>query len=199
MRRRAALILPLLGAACAGEERPPSPEPGPIGYGYLTPLPLNVARIVIAPEAPPPAPGDLGATLPVPPAEAVRTMGRDRLSAVGMQGEAVFTVAQASLRPTADGLLCQVGCRLEILGEGGRRLGFIEAEARAAVAGPEASRAGAADRLLRRAMDQLNVEFEYQLKRNLRDWLVAVPPGATGVPAPPPAGVREEPLPAPPS
>jgi len=167
----------------------------PIGYRHLTPLPLNVADIAIAPTDPPAAAGDLGLTLQPRPSDAVRIMGRDRLTAVGTVGGARFAVTRATLF-RGSGLSCAVGCRLEILGADSARLGFIEAEARAAATGTEAGRADAAARLLRRAMDDLNVEFEFQLRRNLRAWLVVVAPGTVGtVPAPPPGSIAREELP----
>ncbi len=203
-RRRILAGLALCGMAAAACARDPGAEAGPlrpIGYAYLTPLPLNVAALEIAPGDPPPVPGDIGRRLSPDPAEAVRIMGRDRLSAVGTTGRAVFAPTRAALIPTGSGLTCTVGCRLEILAEvTGARLGFVTADARATATGAEASRPQAAERLLRQAMDALNVEFEFQLRRALRDWLVAVPPGtpgggAGGVPAPPAGGVAREDLP----
>jgi hypothetical protein len=195
--RRHVLLLPLLAPACAPREAPPVAPPAPIGYRHLLPLPLNVAALEILEADPPPPPGDVGAALSPRPAEAVRIMARDRLSAVGTQGRAVFAVTRAGIaRGPGEALTCLVGCRLDILSPPGARLGFIEAEAHAAATGAEAARPWAAERLLRTAMDQLNVEFEFQLRRNLRDWLVAVPPGTWGgVPAPPPGGVTREDLP----
>jgi hypothetical protein len=177
--RRALLLAAGVPAACAGDEPPPRPL-DPIGYAFLTPLPLNVATIEIAPENPPPVPGDIGARLVPTPVEAVRIMGRDRLTAVGTEGRAVFAASRASITPAGGGLACVVACRLEVLDSSGERRGFVTAEARASVSGSEANRPQAAERLLRRAMDGLNVEFEFQLRRNLRDWLATVPPGAPG-------------------
>lgn len=196
-RRRHVLLLPLLAAACTAAEEPAAPLM-PVGYSFLTPLPLNVASLDILEGDPPPLPGDAGAGISPRPAEAVRIMARDRLSAVGTQGRAVFSVTRAGItRGPGETLHCVVACRLEILSPAGARLGFVEAEARASASGTEARRAAAADRLLRSAMDRLNVEFEFQLRRNLRDWLVSVPPGTTGggVPAPPRGGVIREDLP----
>jgi hypothetical protein len=206
-RRRATLSLavPLLGGAAAGvlpagcaAPEPPSPPPGPISFSYLLPLPLDVAALAISEEDPPPVPGDIGATLSPRPAEAVRIMARDRLSAVGSAGRAVFAVTRASLARGGGGLACALACRLEVVGpeESGRR-GFAEAEARAAVTGAEAARPFAADRLLRRTMEGLNVEFEFQLRRTLREWLVATAPGESrgSLTAPPPAEVTREDLP----
>lgn len=208
-RRRASLLLPFAAAAVASacatreEAAPPQPPPGPIGYRYLTPLPLNVASLEISEADPPrpPPPGDVGSTLSPRPAVAGRVVARDRLNWGGGSGRAAFAVTRAEV-PRAPGggggtaLACALACRLEILSAEGGRLGFVEAKARAAVSGAEAARAGAADRLLRRTMDGLNVEFEFQTRRNLRDWLVALAPGSQGaVPAPPPGGVTREDLP----
>jgi hypothetical protein len=193
--RRSFLLLPpaLAGAAasCARPE-PPAPPLAPMSWTHLTPLPLDVAALEVVPTSPPPPPGDIGPLLSPPPAEAVRGMARDRLSALGGSGQAVFLVTAASLvRERGGALRCTLGCRLEILGDGGAEEGpgFMEATARLGVSGAEATRPRAADLLLRRAMDDLNVEFEFQLRRNLRRWLVAAAPGGAAVA--PPVG-REE-------
>lgn len=192
-------LLPAGVAACSSPA-PPEVPLGPIGYGYLTALPLQVANLQIEPGSPPPAPGDIGATLATPPSEAVRIMARDRLSAVGTSGgTATFRVTQASLVRQGSTITCQLACRLEVDSgsiEGGR--GFAEANARASVSGADAARPQAAERLLRRTMDGLNVEFEFQVKRNLRRWLVVVAPGSRGaLPAPPAGEVEREDLPRP--
>jgi hypothetical protein len=194
----AAGLAALSAAACAGDDGASNQPLSPIDFSYLTPLPLNLATIEIAPADPPPVPGDVGRRLAPTPAEAVRVMGRDRLSAVGTEGRAIFTVTRAAVTPAGGGgLTCALACRLEILSPAGAQLGFVTAEARAAVTGAEASRPQAADRVLRRAMDSLNVEFEYQLRRNLRAWLATMPSGAPGGGAggATPGGVTREELP----
>lgn len=190
LRRPLLLLLPLLGPACRRAAPPPAPPAVPIGYRHLTPLPLNVAALEIEPTDPPAGPADLGRRQPIRPAEAVRRMGQDRLSAVGLEGSAHFAATRAALFADRGGLSCGVACRLEIRSAAGDPLAFVEAEARASVAGAEAARADAGERLLRRAMDDLNVEFEYQLRRTLRDWLAA-----PAVPAAAPAPVEREELP----
>lgn len=199
--RRSALMLPLLAGACARPSPEPAPlpaAPGPIGYRHLIRLPLNVAAIEVLP-----APPEAGAAETTPsPAEAVRVMVEDRLVAVGTAGRAVFAVTAAGLQRGQGRLACLLACRLEILAETGERLGFVEAQAQRVLTGAEAARPRAADALLRRTMDDLNVEFEYQIRRNLRDWLVATAPpgddeGGGGIPAPAPAEVGREELPRP--
>jgi len=185
-----------LPAACGSRPEPEAPLQ-PVSYTYLTPLPLQVGSLAIDP-APPPPPGDIGALLSPSPAEAVLIMARDRLSAVGTAGMASFRVTQASLLRSGSAMSCQLACRLEVSGAEPGHAGFVEAAARASVSGAEAARPQAAERLLRRTMDGLNVEFEFQVKRNLRDWLVAVAPGSRGVlPAPAPGEVAREDLPRP--
>jgi len=191
--RRFLLLLPLL-AGCRGNE-PAFVPPGPVSYTYLIPLPLNVGSVEIAEGAPLPPIGDVGNRLNPGPAEAIRIMGRDRLLAVGTEGQAVFTVTQASLIQGRETLSCQLGCRLELLSPLGSQLGLVEAATRRGVTGPDAARPRAAEALLRRTLDDLNVEFEFQMRRNLRDWLSATAPNPDGtIPAPAPAPVERETL-----
>ncbi|EHM01562.1 hypothetical protein HMPREF9946_01963 [Acetobacteraceae bacterium AT-5844] len=200
-RRRVALMLPLLAAACATSETAPPLPPAP-GYGYLTPLRLNVLDIEVVEPAPgpnfradPPAPLS-------PVAQAVR-MGRERLVPVGTTGRARFIVDSAILtreQATAGGLFAQqsdrfsvlIHVRVEIIDGSGSRVGFTEAEARrnatVIVEGPNAQ-ARAADQIVRQAMEDLNVEFEYQVRRNLRDWIMTGEPGVV-----PPVSVQQESL-----
>jgi hypothetical protein len=190
-----AALVPAAAAAC-GSTPPPEPPLQPISYSYLIPLPLNVGSLRIDEANPAAQPGDTGALLSPTPAEAVRIMGRDRLSAVGTGGQAVFQVTRASLVRAGNVLTCQLACRVEVTGAEEGQRGFVEANARASVSGADATRPQAAERLLRRTMDGLNVEFEYQVKRNLRAWLVVVAPGSRGaLPAPPAGEVSREELP----
>jgi hypothetical protein len=190
------LLFPFGAAACA-DRTPPEVPLQPVSYTYLTPLPLQVGSLLIDGTDPPLSPGDIGYLVAPRPTEAVRIMARDRLSAVGSSGEARFRVTRAALIRTGESMRCQVACRLEVLGaEPEAREGYVEAAARAAVSGRDAARPLAAERLLRRTMDGLNVEFEFQLRRNLRAWLVSVPPGSRGgLPAPPSGDVAREELP----
>lgn len=195
-KRRVLLLLPVFAAACAGKPEPVPIPPGPLSFRHLTPLLLNLASIEIAEEVPPPLPGDIGDRGSPTPAEAIRIMARDRLVTVGTTGQANFSITRAQLIAGRESLTCSLGCRLEILSPLGSRLGFVEAESRRSVNGPEASRPRAPDALLRKAMDDLNVEFEFQLRRNLRDWISATVPGPDGgMAAPGPAGVAREDLP----
>lgn len=210
-RRRACLVLPLLSiAACGGRGDAPAPVlRRPDGYAWLTPLRLNVASVEVADQAAPGAATRADPPTPLIPTAEVARMGRDRLSAVGTAGTARFTVQAASLTreklgsglfsESSERLTCVLRCRVEILNAEGRSVAFAEAEARQVATRPEdgADAAGRnAAEVVARAMDDLNVEFEVQVRRALRDWLSET---ATSAPAPEPmgapGGVQREDLP----
>jgi hypothetical protein len=112
-----------------------------MSWTHLTPLALDVAALEIVPSSPPAPPGDIGPLLSPPPAEAVRGMARDRLSALGGAGQAVFSVVAASLvREPGGALRCSLGCRLDVAGRGGdgaESSGFAEAATQRGVSGAE--------------------------------------------------------------
>ncbi len=212
MRERRALLaaarfLPgLLLASCARDAPPPRVEGPPIGYDYLPRLRLDVADIAFEDRSPIAGPRDLGRELRPTAVEAVSRMGRDRLAAAGAQGAARFAVTRATILPdrlpARGGLLAgdagerlsgEFACRLEILDANGRAVAFAEAttqRTRTAESNPAARRAGA-ESLLRLAVFDLNAEFEFQLRRSLRPYLVegagAAPPGPVQREALPPA------------
>lgn len=200
--RRALLALPAGLAACATAEVVRVEGPA-IGYRHLTPLRLDVAAIEVDEGTPMAGPTDLGRELRPSAAEAVRIMGRDRLFAFGIRNRARFVVVRAQILrtpgperqglfspPPGERLDCQLTCRLEIRDDTDRRLGFAEATSsrtRTIPSGAEA-RMAAAESLLRQAMFDLNTEFEFQLRRALRAYLVE---GADRA-APPLPVLREE-------
>lgn len=198
--RRAVLALPVGLAACAAPAIPRVEGP-PIGYRHLTPLRLDVATIAIEEETAFAGPNDLGRELRPSAAEAVRTMGQDRLFAFGTQNSARFVVTRAQILrepgPPGQGLFAQpqdrldlrLTCRLEIRNPAGLRLGFAEASATRmqTVDSDPMARMAVAETMLRQAMFDLNTEFEFQLRRALRAYLVE---GERA--APPPPVAREE-------
>ena len=144
---------------------------------------------------------------PLSPAEVVRIMAEERLSAAGGPAVARFRTQIATLmrEPAAGGgvfsapterLTCTLRCRIEIRGEDGAPAGFAEAEARRAIvrpAGTPADRARAAEEVVRTAGSDLNVEFEYQLRRNLRAVLAPAASSAPEAPSAPAPSAPEEP------
>ena len=212
--RRLVLLMPLAAAACGrrGPEPVAALPPLVTGYGHLTPLRLNVAEV----QVPEPLPGAVivQGVAPLSPAQEMRRMAEERLIPAGASGQARFLVERARLLrerlPTTGGLAgalrteqserltCDMLCRLDIVSADGDATAFIEAGARRSRTLEEgtspAALSRAAEELVRQTMDELNVELEFQARRNLRDWLLAAPTPAAEV-APQP--VEREDLPRP--
>jgi hypothetical protein len=205
-----ASLLPLGLAACGGTPEPAALPPLVTGYRHLTPLRLNVQDIEVAE----PAPGVVQLSSPPPalrPDVEMRRMADERLVPVGTEGQGRFIISQARFtreRLSGGGglgslfagepgerLTCNLVCRLEILSPEGRRVAFVEAEARRSRTLPDGAtpgaRARAAEDVVRDAMEQLNVEFEFQVRRTLRGWLQEA---VTTPAAPAPEAVEREDL-----
>ncbi len=174
--RRMALALPVLLAAC-GDDGPVRRDFPALRYGHLTPLRLNVASVSVT-EPPPPAP--LDAQSPAPAVQALQRMAQDRLSAGGSAGSAVFTIDEAAIGRVPGGLEGTLAVHLDVLTSAGARAGFAEARvSRRAVGGSRDLRTALYE-ITRQMMDDMNVEFEFQVRRSLKEWLQE----ATTAPAP---------------
>lgn len=207
-RRTLLLALPLAAAACASGE-PEVLAPLVSGYRHLTPIRLNVAEVEVMTFGS--ATIRVDEPAPLRPEQEMVRMAQDRLVAAGAENRARFLVQIAEFRrePLAarggvvgmftgdpgERLTTRLQARLEVVGSDSRRTGFVEAEVRRQRTLPEgatsAERRRAAEEILRQAMDDLNVEFEFQVRRNLRPWLAEgnVAPVPTG-----PGGIEREEL-----
>jgi hypothetical protein len=181
------MLSPLaLLAGCSDDSEPPlQTDMSPLRFDYLKPLRLNVASIDIEDRAPPVQ----QAPSPTSPAQALRQMAEDRLSAGGGSGRAVFVIDQATIIPASGGLDGVLAVHLDVLTGEGRRAGFAEARVARRATGREARGGDAAYRLLRQMMADMNVELEYQVGRSLHDWLQV-----TSEAAPAPASVQQQDL-----
>lgn len=192
-KRRAFLALPLL-AACA-HEQPAGPfvPPGPPSYGHLTPLRLKVGTLEIQ-EGGSGTAFLMDQSAPLQPADVMLRMAQDRLSAAGGPGKARFLIQTASLTreggasggvfsPASETFRCVMRCQVEIISSEEAILATTSAEATRVATGSvrDAGERGAlAERAVKLAGQDLNVEFEYQLRRHLRAWLQLVAaPGET--------------------
>jgi hypothetical protein len=191
--RRLALGAPLLLLGCGGRE-PPPPAPRIQGYAWLTPLRLNVADLEVIEQ---PVDGRVDPPAPLVPSAEVARMGRDRLIPSGTTGRARFVVEAATLIHSGDAIAVLLRARVEVL-DNDRRVAFAVAEVRRNLTGAGGSgsaRARAAEEVVARAMDDLNVEFELQVRRNLRDWLLDTTPSAPVAPVDSPDGIQRQDLP----
>jgi hypothetical protein len=178
--RRPLLLLPAL-AACAGPAEVPL-NPALPRFDFLTPLRFDAREVEHVP-APPGEASRTDAPAPLSPAALAAQMGRERVFAAGTEGTARFIVERAVLTRSRTGdaglfaagterLTCEIAVRLELVDASGSRQGFARAEVRRFASGAAGS-AGLAERTVRQALDDLNVEFEFQIRRSLRDRLVA--------------------------
>ncbi len=185
--RIAALLISLLVAACGGEERRDFP---PLKYDYLPPIQLNVATIAVEPRFVPAGTGaDVTGQAPVRPVDALTTMGRDRLSALGGSGHAVLAIQDGSLMRRGDTISGSMAVALTIFRDDGGQAGFVEARISRTSSGGSGSLRGRLYDLVEAMMRDMNVELEFQIRRNLKDWLT--------VPTAAPTRVEQVPLAAP--
>ena len=192
LTRRSSLLLPVLLADCGGGEGPRSYPP--LHYDYLTPLGLNVGAIRIEQRfVPSGAAPDVSQFDPVPPLRALRAMGEDRLQALGTADQAVFVILDATLARRRDTLSGNFAVELGIYTAPNARAGFAQASVSRRYTGDLDDLPGRLYDLTKDMMDRLNVEFEYQVRRALRPWLLSAGAARTPVeqqpltPEPPPA------------
>ena len=179
--RRIILLLPLAVAACAGDA--PLPPMPPLRYDFLTPLQLNVATVDVG-DAPPPSPVE--AQSPASAGQALRQMAADRLVPAGSLGRAVFVIDQAQVTRLSNQLDGLLAVRLDVLTTEGTRVGFAEARVSRSATTRGNLRVALYD-LTRQMLDDMNIEFEFQVRRSLRAWLQ----DATTAPAPAPVEQQE--------
>ena len=193
--RRTVLLLPLILAAC-DDDTEEAPRTFPVSsYSYLTPIRLNVASVEIDDRTPPTRAGSLAAASPLRPVDGLKEMANDRLVTAGTAGRAVFVIDDASIQRVPGGIEGLLAVHLDVYaGVGGDRAGFAEARVarkRTSTDVNEDSRAVLYDFTVQMLKD-MNVEFEYQVKRSLKDWLQT-----TAGNAPPPPPVQSQQLPPP--
>ena len=183
--RRAALLALLLAlplAACGSWERADRPARTieALRYDHLTKLRLNVAVVDVEDHFRPGGPGDISANAPTPPAQALRQMAQDRILAVGTTGRAVLVIKRAALVQSGKGLDGQMDVELALFGPDTIRAAYAEAQVYRRRGSASTTREALHD-MTKEMMDVMNVELEFQARRNLREWIQ--PENAPGNPA----------------
>ncbi|TPW36284.1 hypothetical protein E3203_00315 [Oecophyllibacter saccharovorans] len=150
-------------------------------YSYLPPLNLNVANIAINDQAPA-QPGSLEAKAPpLPPDQNLALMARQRLHATGSSGQGTFTINQASLQqgPGDDVYSGIYSVTLTLDDPITHHHGQITARVtHRTEAAPDTTQDHNLYVLNQALMDDMNVELEFQVRKNLASWLT----DATGAP-----------------
>ena len=190
LNRRAALLLPLFAAACSST---PPRVFAPLRYDYLDPILLDVGQLDIDDRWRPIGANDVGAQSPAPPVPSLVAMARDRLKPAGGAGRAVFTITNASIIRADDTLIGNFSVRVDVVDADGKAQAFAEARVARTRAGlgSRSEFPGLLYDFVKAMMDSMNVELEYQIRRQFGKLLLGAP-GAT-LPAP----VQQEALPGP--
>jgi hypothetical protein len=200
LKPAATLAVVIALAACSSA---PPRVYAPLRYDYLLPLRLNVASVTVEQRFIAGGANDLSGQDPVPPVTALTAMAQDRLQAVGTSGRAVFVIKDASLLRTPDGGISgSMDVELDVYAGGGTRAGFAEARVARTQSGHIDDLRAALYDMTKQMMDAMNVEFEYQVRRSLRDWLVSATPAPVeqqALPPPPGAAPASQPLAPPPA
>lgn len=151
----------------------------PLNYSYLSRLNLNVSRIDILDQTTEnPVEGNIAASSPVPPAQALRQMVQDRLAAVGTNGDvAQFIISRASILNNAGGNLAgQMNTRLTILNPEGLTVASsdmqVTRQMRPNLSDGNADKPANLYALTKEMMQDMNVELEYQLQHKMTSWML---------------------------
>jgi hypothetical protein len=196
LTRRFALLLPLALAACGGGDDDQTYEP--LRFNYLPPIQLNVAAIQIEQRfVPSGVAPDVSGQDPEPPIAALRAMASDRLQAFGTANRAVFAILDATLAREGDVVRGAFAVSLTIYGDDGAQRGFAEARVESRHSGSIDNLRAVLYDMTKSMMNDMNVEFEFQIHRNLKSWLTAAVAPDTPVQQAPLDGSAPQPAPAP--
>ena len=171
LTRRSSLLLPFLLAACGGE---PPKTYRPLRYDFLRPIDLAVRaidfeqRFAASGVAP-----DISRQNPVDPVATLRARGEDRLKPLGTSGRAVFTISDASLIRRDDLIRGSMEATVEILSDEGRPAAYAQARVSRKHTGRVDDVRAILYDLVSGMMDDMNVELEFQIRSNLKNWLAA--------------------------
>lgn len=182
LRRLAPFILIAELAACGGNSPPPPPQVfPPLDYSYLPPIVLNISNITVQNDYVP----DAGAATligedPEAPANALSAMLQHRLVANGTPGNGVVTIENASLEQVGGNYVGVMTVRLDVASQDGLKTGFTEASVSVTQTAPDSD----ADQnqvqavlygVTKQLMDQMNVQLQYQIQRNMGSWISYTP------------------------
>jgi hypothetical protein len=171
LSRRFVLLSPLVLAACGGDEEPVYE---PLRFNDLPPIQLNVASMEVQQRfIPSGMDPDVSLQDPAPPLEALRAMANDRLQAFGTANKAVFAIIDASLTRGNDEVTGSFAVSLTILDDNGTQLGFAEARVQSRHTGRIRNIRPVLYDMTKAMMSDMNIEFEYQIRKSLKPWLTS--------------------------
>ncbi len=170
----------LLGlAGCAAGAPQPVPYPK-LSWSYLTKLRLDVAKLSIdAAWVPSGEAMHVEYLAPEQPVAALQQMALDRLEMDGTSGTAHYTVEDASIIQVHDHYDAHFAVRLTLRDAKGNKLGGITAAVKDSrtffSSSPDAQKQDLYA-LVKKTMGDMNVEFEYEMRKHLAKYLLAHKP-----------------------
>jgi hypothetical protein len=202
-------LIPFAALALAGCGGSTSPQTfTPLDYSYLPPIVLKVSTLsVVNNYVPSPGAATLIAEAPEAPANALLDMLNHRIVASGAPGTGTVTIETASIDQVGGNLTGSMTVDINLASPDGTSTGYAEASVSASQTAPDPDASqdvvqGALYSITKQLMDNMNVQLQYQVQRNLGSWLsFSTTPGASplSVGATPAAGaIQATPLAAPP-
>ncbi len=178
-------------ASCGGGEKPVFE---PLDYDYLTKIKLDAGELEIDDGwVPRGSARHVEYLAPSRPIKTLRKMADQRLVTGSMTGRAVLTITDASLILNRGRFEGSFAMRLELFSAEGTSRGTADARVQGARAAKDDEDEDAIridlDALVRKMMDDLNVEFQFQVQRAFKDALQS-----TDTAAPAPASVESQDL-----
>jgi hypothetical protein len=205
LTRRFVLLLPFAAAACGGGDDDDVYDS--LRFNDLPPIQLKVTAIAVEQRfIPAGVPPDVSGRDPVQPIDALKAMANDRLQAFGTANKAVFAILDASLLRDNDVVTGSFAVSLTILDDNGTQLGFAQARVQSRHSGRIRELRPVLYDMTKTMMNDMNIEFEYQIRHHLKPWLTdtAAPDtavdqapldGPGGVPVAAPAPAAPPPVP----
>ena len=171
LTRRFMLLLPLAVAACGGYDEEDQVF-APLRYNDLPPIQLKVASIAIEQRfVPASVPPDVSSSDPASPIEALKAMANDRLQAFGTTNKAIFSILDASMTREDDVVTGSLTVSLAIVDDSGAQLGYAQAHEQSRRTGSVHGLRSVLYDMTKAMMNDMNIEFEYQIRHHLKPWL----------------------------
>ena len=189
--RRAALFVVLVLAGCSKPERPVFEA---FEFDYLTKIKLSAGAIEIQDGwVPRGSARHVEYLAPTRPTKALRLMAEQRLVPGGVTGQAMFGIDDASIILFRGRFEASFAVHLELRDAEDQPAGMASARVRDSIAARDEEDVTTSqidiEALMRKAMDKLNVEFEFQVRQALKASLQTTAPAA-----PAPAAVETQDL-----
>ena len=181
--RLIACALVVLVVGCAKPEKAERPVFEAFDFDYLTKIKLDVGSIEVDDGwVPRGSARHVEYLAPTRPTKAMRLMAEHRLVPGGTAGVAALRIDDASIVLYRGRFEASFAVHMEVLDGEGQQVGLVNARVRDSETARDEDEATTSqvdiETLMRRMMDKLNVEFEYQVRQALKAKMQTTSPAA---------------------